>query len=99
METTEEKINKMVCDRLQEHQSKMGYNERINIEYFATDCAIEQDRIAREEEREMCIKAAIQAHCRLCPVFNKESMECNLDYDCQERDKIRNIIEKGAKDE
>lgn len=49
---TQEKINKMVCTRLQEHKSKIGYNEGINIEYFATDCATEQDKIARQEERE-----------------------------------------------
>lgn len=97
METILEKINKMVCTRLQEHQSKMGYNESINIEHFATDCAIEQDRIARQEEREKCIRIAQNALCCRCIGKNKVD-KCTISEGCKKRGQlwyIRQAMEGG----
>lgn len=90
MATIEEKINKMVCTRLQEHQSKMGYNEGINIEYFATDCAIEQDRIARQEERERCIKVITEM---LNDPYEYYSVDGYTHNEYVDEDKIREAIE------
>ena len=68
-----------------------------HLEYVAKQAATEQDRIARAEERERCIKIAQDTHCMFCSLFNKKSKECGLiDYPCTERDVIRKAIEEGG---
>ena len=54
--------------------------------------AIEQDRIARQEERERCIKAAQEAHCKLCGKDADYKCYC---LNCLQRTEIRKALEGG----
>lgn len=70
--------------------------EQYNIYLLLVEIATEQDRIARAEERERCIKIAQDTHCMFCSLFNKKSKECGLiDYPCTERYVIRKALEGG----
>lgn len=62
-----------------------------HLEYVAKQAATEQDRIAREEERERCIKAAQKWYCGGC-----RTMQPNGCYYCKDMQKIRKAIEKGC---
>lgn len=52
----------------------------------------EQDRIARAEERERCIKAAISCICEECAIeYRENSVLCGL---CETRVNIRKAMEE-----
>lgn len=60
------------------------------------ELATEQDRIARQEERERCIKAAQEWRCNNeCPWFMKHG-SCPLVCPCDALVNIRETIEKGG---
>lgn len=62
--------------------------------------ATEQDRIARQEERERCIKAAQDAHCRCCKwyeVCTSNGFDIKKTcIRCDQREQIRQAIEEGG---
>lgn len=60
------------------------------LESAAAMAARQQDSISRQEERERCIEAAQDAHCRLC---TRNSYFCRF---CEDRDKIRKTIKEGG---
>lgn len=57
----------------------------------------EQDRIARAEERERCIKAAQDAHCGMCPIYEVcHNLDGgNLGGECNAKENIRKAMEGG----
>ena len=44
----------------------MTDNAPDDIHDALVQIATEQDRIARQDERERCVKAAVKAHCKMC---------------------------------
>lgn len=59
--------------------------------------ATEQDRIARTEERERCIKAAQEAHCKLyCKLCDNDADYKCYCLNCLQRTEIRKAIEEGG---
>ena len=94
-----------MCDKGKKTMVIKGIDERIKTSaervYASTadkycysvgyyNGAIEQDSIARQEERERCINAAIKAHCSFCPNY---LFDCSL---CNEKEIIRKTIEEGG---
>lgn len=75
--------------------------ERIRqLESAAAMAARQQDRIARREERERCIKAAQDAHCRCCKWYDVCTSN-GFDIKktcirCDQREQIRKAIEEGG---
>lgn len=59
--------------------------------------ATEQDRIARQEERERCVKAAIEYTCRIChPQCMPQFMNCDFNKEkCGRIARLREAMEGG----
>lgn len=55
--------------------------------------AYEQDRIARNEERERCIQLAQDVHCKICQ-DNHDGRTCKYQELCSELKEIRKAIEE-----
>lgn len=61
-----------------------------HLEYVAKQAATEQDRIARAEERERCVKAAQDVYCDITC-----NHRCDFTQRCQIMWEIRKAIEGG----
>lgn len=68
-----------------------------NIEKALIEIATDQDRLARQEERERCIKAAQDYYCnRTCAGYDIEHCLCRI---CDCRKNLRKAIEEGGNNE
>lgn len=66
----------------------------------AIQIATEQDSIARQEERERCIKIAQDKMCSICKTAHNScgyGVICTYG-ECDEREKLRKEMEKGDKE-
>lgn len=104
METIEERA-KAIAEKWKSDIIRGGEDLSFtHLEYVAKQAATEQDRIARQDERERCIKAAQEVHCLLCPIHNRceliENGTIGVDTwnrcRCFDRVNIRKAIEEGG---
>lgn len=86
---------KSIEERAHNHAEKWR-----NEEYYSVDEAIEaalteQDRIARAEERERCIRIACDYYCDDCDgcIYKKENKE-----KCRRLELLRKAIEEGGEE-
>lgn len=81
MATIEERAKK--CSNEWRH-----YKDFYKIEYIIEKALVEQDRIARQEEREIDIEKAQKVHCDICGC----RIPCKV---CPDKDLIRKTMERG----
>ena len=82
--------SKTIEERANEFCENMGGDLRYKTYYLVI--ATEQDRIARQEERERCIKAALKTTCECCM---SHSFGCRANENCQKLVGIRKAMEGG----
>ena len=94
MSTIEERA-KETANKLWDIDGIFTYSEFINTaKQIANDSATDQDRIARQEERERCIKAAQNWYCDIMRLgYYPTHKLCN---GCDRCEKLRKAIEKGV---
>lgn len=85
MTTIEERAKAIVTENGRFPFDEYAHQRYIDLVQLAT----EQDSIARQEERERCIKAAQDAHCSFCPSY---LFDCSL---CKEKETIRKAMENN----
>ena len=88
---SEDKNNCDVCDGKSYcpcEKFTSNYNMYIQI-------ATEQDKIARQEERERCIRIATFEHCRLCHYYSEIDNVCVSTHPCDDSKLIRKAMEGG----
>lgn len=78
----------------------VGFENRIvnigQLDKHATDALTEQDKIARAEERERCIKVAQEIYCRDCGCCYNERMRLEKKQNnCSLLDEVRKAMEGG----
>lgn len=98
MATIEERAKKLIFEII-EDCIDFGAREVLAgraVEY-ATNTLKKQDRIARQEERDRCIKAACREHCLLCRKRYGDFGCTNKNKYCTEPDKIRKAMRKESK--
>lgn len=95
--------NKSIEERAEERYPIYGWmrNSTVDAVKFARkvfiEIATDQDRIARQEERERCVKAAQDATCRMCKHYNHQCEVCtNFVTPCIRVQNIRKAIEEGG---
>ena len=97
MATIEERAREIATQRVgNDYSGKAPISEDAQywhvIHSACYEAATEQDRIARKEEQERCIKAAQDVTCRMCECSCREEKK----YLCPLYSAIRNDIMKGG---
>ena len=94
----ESKINQVIIDAVHDVCKECCCRKNCTQKCYEVvkmvSLASDIERIARQEERERCIKAAQDAHCVLCNYNDGICGVCTSFYECDERDMIRIEMKK-----